>query len=259
MPSSSPKDTLLNIVAEVPSVMQKLDRLKRLPQMLVTAADVDSIRAEYVGMLDRLLEWRAVNLPSTTFHYETSTLAANPRTDISPGLCVRRRQYSSLLHADLEMIQATVQLLIHLDILDLATTFASVLDGKEEEGQAAQPWTGLVPDEPTNPTPQIDPVDTLQQALHHVTAILESLEYSLGPDTGILAASSVAGHMMISVAFLQKIGDPRATFALAAARDYQNRTGMRLGDFVMEGLGLAEEHDGHSMWWKDSRVPPVDD
>lgn len=249
LPAKSVKDELLDIVAEISTVMQRYDRLKATDTARLVASDIESVHAAYLDHIDRLAHWHRTNIPLSIFSYEPSTMLRRKGTEHFVNLCPRKRQYSALKLAELDTIYATVQLMVHLELLDLAN-FVIATGTLQTQHHSLLFRAGTLSSRPVY-VAQLDAECALREARSWADTIVESMEYFLEQEVGVLAASSTVLPIIVGVAFLQKLEDPKAAYLMAIICEYQKRSGVRLADLVMEGLGLGIRDEGEAMRWKD--------
>lgn len=242
MVAQTPRDTLMIIIAEIPAVMQQYDILKAQAGAQKSTFNLESVRSQYLDLIRRMITWHETCPERESFRNEPSKLWLNTDKENGADFTPHKRCYSSVAVAETEIIWATVQLLLHLELLDLAGTLAWARDNRPSEP---------IQDESQGLAARIDSAQVLREVMNYVDIILQSLEYFLEDEAGVLAASFTVFPAMVAITFLQKMEDPRVDFVLALAEAYQRRTAVRFADLVMEGLNIRVRQEGQTMRWEE--------
>lgn len=250
VPPVSAKDKLLEIVGDLPAVMEHFDSIKQQHPAVSLGPEIDSVHGGYMDLIGRLTNWRIDNIRESTFCYEPSETLRKPRTMHLIEYCPWKREYTSVEVAELDIIYAVAQLMAQLELLDIVR-FASAQTQNDAQDRCSPPpsQTPLVDTHGV----QSDPTLILQKAKAYTTAIVESLEYFLEQHTGILAASSTILPVMVVLGFLHKLGDPRVEYIMALVHEYQQRASFRIADMVMECMSARVNSEGEAVRWKRSQ------
>lgn len=253
VPPLTAKDKLLEIVGDLPAVMEQFDSLKQQHPSEPRGQKLDSVHARYLDLIGRLTTWRIVNVRESTFYYEHAQTLRKPGTIHLIDCCPWKREYTSVEVAEMDIIYAVVQLMAHLELLDLAR-FASTQVQNDEQDRLSSPSS--IPFMDARGV-QSDPSHVLQKAKAYTTAIVESLEYFLEQHTGILAASSTILPVMVVLGFLHRLGDPRVEYIMALVHEYQQRASFRIADMVMECMSARVSNEGEAVRWKRTECVPL--
>lgn len=254
VPPLTAKDKLLEIVGDLPAVMEQFDSLKQQHPTEPLGTKFDSVNAGYLDLIGRLTTWRIVNVRESTFCYEHAETLRKPGTIHLIDCCPWKREYTSVEVAEMDIIYAVVQLMAHLELLDIARFASTQAQNNELDWHPPSPSSPPLMDAHVA---QNDATHVLQKAKAYTTAIVESLEYFLEQHTGVLAASSTILPVMVVLGFLHRLGDPRVEYIMALVHEYQQRASFRIADMVMECMNARVSNEGEAVRWKRTEGVPM--
>lgn len=220
-------DDLMIITADIPSFLHSFDCVKDLPSDHVPEQRVGVLHDEIEDIIQRLSRWRVSVASQISYRLEPSKLLYSAPIASLKGIFPQQRQYSSLEAAKMEIVYSSIQLAAHLERLSLATFTSSRRIPKDPKQKSA--------------SAHVDITHVIQDANFHASTILESLEFFMKDQTGILAMTPNLGNIMLVMIFFQIMDDPRAEIVSAMVDAYQARTAVPLASLVREAVEKACE------------------
>lgn len=236
--SRTAKDDLMDLIAQLVAIMEQRDQLKAIAAPRSAQAGLQYVQARCRALIDHLTRWHTTTLAGAYFYEPSSMLEPGENEELSK-LSPRRRTYTSVVLAELEVLYSTIQAMTHLELINISKDLQQRFEAAENESpdQTQERDTEISSE-------AVDIPAIMQTVRRHIDAVVQSMEYCLHPSSGVLTANMLIFPLMVSMGLMQSWRDPRVEYVMALVRQYQLQSGVRLADLLTEGMRWPAQGKG---------------